>query len=133
MQAYYLYIKLAHIGLVLGSGALFAMRGLMLQLGMRWPMAKPVRKLSIVIDTCLLISAILLLVILHLNPVETAWVATKIILLLVYIVLGVLALHRARTRRKRLIAYLAALAVFAFIYSVARAHHPYGWFLSLMA
>lgn len=133
MQAYYLYIKLAHIGLVLGSGALFAVRGLMLQLGMRWPMAKPVRRLSIVIDTCLLISAILLLVILHLNPVETAWVATKIILLLVYIVLGVLALHRARTRRKRLIAYLAALAVFAFIYSVARAHHPYGWFLSLMA
>lgn len=133
MQAYYLYIKLAHIGLVLGSGALFAVRGLMLQLGMRWPMAKPVRRLSIVIDTCLLISAILLLVILHLNPVETAWLATKIILLLVYIVLGVLALHRARTRRKRLIAYLAALAVFAFIYSVARAHHPYGWFLSLMA
>jgi len=132
MASFYLYIKLAHIGLVLGSGALFAIRGLLLLLGQRWPMAKPVRKLSVVIDTLLLVTALMLLWILQLNPLATAWVATKIALLLVYIVLGVLALHRARTRRKRLIAYLAALAVFGFIYSVARAHHPYGWFVTLM-
>jgi len=43
------------------------------------------------------------------------------------------ALKRARTQRLRAVAYVAALAIFAFIISVARAHHPMGILYPLIA
>ena len=51
----------------------------------------------------------------------------KVLLLVLYIVLGTLALKRARTRSARAWCYAAALAVFLFIVSVARAHSPLGF------
>lgn len=129
MIEFYPQIKLAHIGLVLASGLLFAIRGLLVMLGQRWAMAAPLRWLSYTIDTSLLTAALMLLVVLQINPFTTAWLATKLILLVVYVVLGTLALKRAKGRGARLATYLAALAVFGFMYSVARAHHPLGVFL----
>ena len=129
MIEFYPQIKLAHIGLVLASGLLFAIRGLLVMLGQRWAMAAPLRWLSYTIDTSLLTAALMLLVVLQVNPFTTAWLATKLILLVVYVVLGTLALKRAKGRGARLATYLAALAVFGFMYSAARAHHPLGVFL----
>ncbi len=129
MIEFYPQIKLAHIGLVLASGLLFAIRGLLVMLGQRWAMAAPLRWLSYTIDTSLLTAALMLLVVLQINPFTTAWLATKLILLVVYVVLGSLALKRAKGRGMRLATYLAALAVFGFMYSVARTHHPLGVFL----
>ena len=129
MIEFYPQIKLAHIGLVLASGLLFAIRGLLVMLGQRWAMAAPLRWLSYTIDTSLLTAALMLLVVLQINPFTTAWLATKLILLVVYVVLGTLALKRAKGRGARLATYLAALAVFGFMYSVALAHHPLGVFL----
>ena len=56
------------------------------------------------------------------------WLTVKVLLLVVYIVLGSLALKRARNAQARWVSYVAALAVFAFIISVARAHQPLGVF-----
>jgi uncharacterized membrane protein SirB2 len=64
-------------------------------------------------------------------PFVHHWLTVKIVLLLVYIVLGSYALKRARTSRGRWVSWLGALAVYATIISVARAHHPLGflsWF-----
>jgi uncharacterized membrane protein SirB2 len=47
-------------------------------------------------------------------------------LLVVYVALGTFALRRGRTPRVRGACYLAALAVYLFIISVARAHSPWG-------
>jgi uncharacterized membrane protein SirB2 len=55
-----------------------------------------------------------------------AWLGTKIALLLLYIVLGTFALKRARTPRMRLVFYIASLLCFAYMLTVARAHHPLG-------
>lgn len=55
-----------------------------------------------------------------------AWLTAKVLLLVVYIVLGSFALKRGRTRRVRVACCFAALCVFAFIASVARAHDPWG-------
>jgi uncharacterized membrane protein SirB2 len=52
----------------------------------------------------------------------------KIVLLLAYIVLGSFAIKRGRTKAIRVTAFVAALLVFAFLVSVARAHHPLGIF-----
>jgi len=89
------------------------------------------RLLSYTIDTILLGAAILLTLVVHQYPFVNAWLTTKVLLLVVYIVLGVAALRRARTTLGRGIAFFAALATYVFIVGVAVAHHPAGWLLLL--
>lgn len=127
MIEYYPQIKNAHIALVLASGGLFALRGLGVLAGLRLAMAAPVRYLSVGIDTALLIAAFMLLAILHLNPLVVPWLATKLVLLVLYVVSGTMALKRARGLRGKARFYLLALATYGFMYSVARAHHPLGF------
>jgi uncharacterized membrane protein SirB2 len=55
------------------------------------------------------------------------WLAVKPALVVVYIVLGVFALRRARTRRARAVFLAAAVMVYALIVGTALAHHPLGW------
>lgn len=133
MLELYPQIKAAHIALVLGSGGLFAARGLLVLLGQRWAMAAPLRYLSYAIDTALLTAALMLLVTLKLNPFAIGWLQAKLGLLLVYVVLGSLALKRARTARVQWLTYAAALLAFGAMYSIARAHHPLGALLGLVS
>lgn len=126
MIEYYPHIKSAHVGLVLSSGALFALRGAGVLAGLRLAMAAPVRYLSYTIDSALFTAALMLLVVLRLNPFATPWLAVKLTLLVVYVALGVQALRRAPGRAAKARYYLAALAVYGYLYSVARAHHPLG-------
>lgn len=133
MMEYYLAIKHLHIGAVLASVTVFSLRGMAMLAGSPLALARPVRWLSHGIDTVLLLAALMLLAMLHLNPFTTPWLAMKLVLLLAYIGLGTLALRRGRTRARRALWLLAALAVFAFMYGVARRHHPAGWLLGLVA
>jgi len=125
MIEFYPQIKQSHIGFVLLSGGLFALRGLLLLAGQRWANARPIRWLSYTIDTGLLTAALMLLVALDLNPFVVPWLAVKLVLLVLYVVLGYIALKRA-SGWPRVAWYTAALACFGFMYSVARAHHPLG-------
>ena len=61
------------------------------------------------------------------------WLAAKLALLVAYVALGMFALRRGRTAGVRLACYLAALATYGFMYSIARAHHPGGLFWLLGA
>lgn len=133
MIEYYLQIRHAHIGLALLSGGLFALRGLIAVAGrVKWARWKVLRWLSWTIDSLLLTAALMLLVALKLNPFATGWLAMKLVVLVGYIVLGVFALSGQRGRWQRAGFYAAALTCFAFMYSVARAHHPAGWFAGLL-
>ena len=60
------------------------------------------------------------------HPVRDPWLGTKLLLLLLYIVLGSLALKRAPRPGQRAVFFVAALAVYGFMASVAVAHHPLG-------
>jgi uncharacterized membrane protein SirB2 len=84
-----------------------------------------------VIDSLLLAAAIALTTIIHQYPFVQAWLTVKVVLLVVYIVLGVFALRRGRTRAIRAGFFAAAMIVFLFIVSVARAHDPLGAFVRL--
>jgi uncharacterized membrane protein SirB2 len=119
--------------MVVASIALFALRGAGMLAGMRWPRLAPVRWTSYAIDTTLLTAALMLLTILPWAMFANGWLATKIGLLVVYIVLGVQALRERHRPVARAAWYLAALLVFGFMYSVARAHHPAGVFFRLLA
>lgn len=126
MVEFYFQIKMVHIAAVLASVGLFALRGALVLGGVKWAMAAPLRYLSYTIDTTLLTAALMLLTALKLNPFVVPWLSVKLALLVLYVVLGNLAFRSARSRRSRAVFYVAALATFAFMYFVARAHHPLG-------
>lgn len=127
MIEFYPQIKQFHIFVALLSGSLFAVRGAFALAGAEWPRALPVKWLSYAIDTSLLTAAMMLLTILPWAMFANGWLTMKILLLVAYVVLGVLAMRPHRTRRDRALYYAAALLAFAAIYGIARAHHPLGW------
>lgn len=132
MIEFYPEIRLVHIAAVLASGVLFLSRGLVLFAGRRWAMAAPLRYLSYTIDTVLLTAALMLTTIVQQYPFVHAWLTVKVLLLAVYIGLGVVAFWMGRTRKARVAAWAAALAVYAYIYTVARAHDPLGFLSGAM-
>ena len=129
MIEFYPQIRAIHILAVTLSGSLFALRGLGVLAGARWPRFAPVRYLSYTIDTVLLTAALMLVTILPAAVFANHWLTVKLVLVVVYVVLGVFALRRGRTPRARAICYAAALLVFGTIVGIARMHHPLGWLL----
>jgi uncharacterized membrane protein SirB2 len=117
-----------HVAAVIASGALFALRGTGTLAGGTWPMFAPLRYLSYTIDTVLLTAALMLATLLRQYPFVHAWLTVKVVLLVAYILLGTFALRRGRTRATRAWCFAAAVLVYLFIASVARAHHPLGVF-----
>lgn len=128
MIEFYPEIKWVHVAAVICSGLLFALRGAAQLGGAAWTMAAPLRYLSYTIDTVLLTAALMLVTVLHQYPFVQGWLTVKVLLLVVYVVLGSYALKRGATRAIRLRCYVAALAVYLFIASVARTHDPRGLF-----
>ena len=131
MIEFYLEIKWVHVAAVYTSGGLFLLRGLALQSGAAWPMAAPLRYLSYSIDIVLLTAAFMLFTILPGAVFANGWLYTKLALLIVYIVLGSLALKRGSTLARRRAFYVVALLVYAYMIGVARAHHPLGFLARL--
>ena len=131
MIEFYPQLKMFHITAALLSGALFAVRGGFALAGARWPQALPVKWLSYSVDTALLTAALMLLTILPWAMFANGWLLVKLALIVVYVVLGVFAMRRGRTRRMRAICYVLALLTFSMIYAIARAHHPLGGLASL--
>lgn len=117
----------AHIALVSLSASFFVLRWLGVLAGQHWPMQAGWRRLSVAIDSALLVAGASLWWLLQIHPVQQPWLGTKLGLLPVYIVLGSFALKRGRTRVHRFAFGWLALAVLAFMASVALARHPLGW------
>jgi len=120
-------LLLVHVGAVILSGTGFLARGVGMATGADWVARRPVRILPHVVDTVLLVSAILLAVRGSLSPFSTPWLGAKVIGLVVYILLGTVALRRGRTRTVRIVAWLGAMAVFVWIVSVAITKQPWGF------
>lgn len=128
MEPFYLEIRTVHIGSVIVSGLLLLVRGLACNIaGAPWATAWPVRYLSYTIDTVLLTAALMLMTIVRQYPFADAWITVKLLFVVVYIVLGYLAL-RGRTTGMRWGSLAGAALVYGFIISVARSHDPLGFF-----
>jgi uncharacterized membrane protein SirB2 len=123
----YASLKLIHQGAVALSFAGFFARGLGALRGAAWIRSRAARTLPHVVDTVLLVSAIALAWMLRLSLLEAPWLLAKIIALVVYVGLGVLALRPGTPRELRTAAYVAALATFIYIVSVALSKDPAGF------
>jgi uncharacterized membrane protein SirB2 len=126
--AAYAQIKAVHVVAVLVSGVLVLARGLMVGSGHKaLAMNAWLRYASYSVDTVLLTAALILAAILPAALFANHWLALKLALLVVYVVLGSLALKRAQNARARTAAFVAALFVYVTMFGIARAHHPMGW------
>ena len=76
----------------------------------------------------MLTAALMLLSVLPGAMFANGWLTAKLCLLVVYVVLGSFALRRGRTRGVRAGSFVAAVAVFVFMLSIAKLHHPLGVF-----
>jgi uncharacterized membrane protein SirB2 len=128
VAAIYPWLLPLHISLVTLSLSLFTLRGLGVLAGQTWPMAGWARGLAPAIDSLLLLAGGGLWWLLQFNPWQDHWLGLKLVLLVVYIVLGTLALKRASTWPVQALCFAAALAVAGFMVGVAISHHPLGVF-----
>ena len=115
----YSIIKIVHIACVVISASLFVMRGIWViqesgNLAKRW-----VRTTPHIVDTFLLLSAILLAIGLQQYPVTHGWLTAKVAALLIYIGLGMVAIRHGHNRQLRIVSWIAALVVLAYIIGVA--------------
>lgn len=117
-------LKALHIGCVLLSGSGFVLRSVWMWRDSPWLQARITRILPHVVDSLLLISAILLAIRIQQYPLIHGWLTAKVVALVLYIGFGTVALKRGRTRRVRTVAALAAMAVFAYIIAVALTRTP---------
>jgi uncharacterized membrane protein SirB2 len=124
---HYLAIRHLHITFVVLSGAFFLLRGVLMLRDSAWLQHKVCKIAPHIIDTGLLGAAIYLAVVAQLNPAHTPWLAAKIIALVLYIILGTIALKSGKTRSIRISAFIAALAAFAYIVAVAISKNPLPW------
>jgi uncharacterized membrane protein SirB2 len=120
-------IKSIHITCVALSYSLFFLRGVWMlrdspALQRRW-----VRIAPHTVDSVLLASAITLAWQLGISPLTHPWLVAKIVALILYVVIGTIALKRGKTKRLRLVAWVAAQAVFLYIVSVAITHNTTPW------
>ena len=120
----YLLLKSIHIFCASVSYALFVLRGIWRFRGSPLAAQRWTRIVPHVNDTILLAAAIGMAVALAPYPAFHAFLAAKVVGLLVYITLGMVAFRWAKTMRARVIAWLAAQVVFCYIVAVAITKSP---------
>ena len=117
-------IKMAHITFALLSISFFIVRA-------AWSVFESpilqktwVKILPHVIDTLLLASALYLVVASSQYPFQQPWLTAKLLALIVYILLGTMAIKRGKSPLKRGLFALLAIAVFGYMLAVAFYRSP---------
>ena len=124
----YLLLRNVHITCVILSGSGFFLRGVWMLLDSPMRNRLWIRVVPHIVDTALLASAVSLSVISAQYPLAQGWLTAKVVGLLVYILCGMVALKRGKTKGVRAAFFVAALLAFGYIVSVALARHPLGVF-----
>ena len=123
----YLLLKTLHILFVVTSFTLFFLRGIWNLNGSAIMQKQWIKTVPHAVDTLLLITALTLTFTIRQFPCVDAWLTAKVIGLLCYIGLGFVVLHSGVHKVLRLVAWLSAQIVFAYIVLVAITHSAAPW------
>lgn len=124
----YLALKHVHLTAVVLSFTGFCLRALLMFAGSPLLQRRLFKVLPHVIDTVLLASALGMVFLSAQYPFVLPWLTAKIVGLLAYIVLGMMALKYGRTKAQRAFWFVAALFAFGYIVMVALTRSPLGGF-----
>lgn len=122
----YQALRHTHLTLVGLSVSLFVTRGLGVLARQAWPMRTVWRRASVWLDSGLLLAGAALWWYARHNPLREPWLAVKLGLLIVYIVLGSFALKRGKTPAVRAACLVAALLCVASMAWIAHTRSPWG-------
>ncbi|MFV1996566.1 MAG: SirB2 family protein [Acidiferrobacterales bacterium] len=117
-------LKTTHVVSVALAFISFSTRGVWMFRGSALLHTSVARIVPHAIDTILLVSAIGLTFELQQYPVSSGWLTAKVGALVVYIVLGSIALKRGTSRIVRIGAFFGAWLTFFYIVGVALTHNP---------
>ncbi len=123
----YLIIKYFHTTLAALTIGGFLLRGVWAMTGSEILRNRVVRIAPHIIDTLFLTAGIALVIMLNLNPMQHTWLLAKFAGLIAYIGLGMVAMRFGRSREIRIVAFVGAVAVFAYIVGVALSKSPASW------
>lgn len=115
----YIALKHLHVTFVALSGLFFLLRGFWMFAGSGMLQQRWVRIVPHIVDTLLLLTALIMVFKSAQYPFVQNWLTAKVLALVVYIVLGTIALKRGRTQSVRIGAFMAAVMTFAYILAVA--------------
>jgi len=121
MDWFYTQMRDAHAWLAWFSVSLFLVRGLFLQFGAQWPLDVRLSVLVFGCDTLLTVSGLSLWVLMHFSLTADPWLATKLLALAGYTACAYWAMGRGEYR---VMGYLAALLMLAYMMAVSYARDP---------
>lgn len=124
---HYVWIKHFHMSMAYLTVVLFTLRGLYRLLAgdqANLRLSKITDRVSYGVDTLLLVMGILLLIILQLNLMSTAWLSSKLGLLVAYVILGVFAFRNRLPMAARWLCFLLAIVCWKLMYLTATKHLP---------
>ncbi len=121
-------LTIVHVSCALISIGGFILRGYWMLNGSSLLNHRLAKIVPHIVDTLLLGSAVAMLAIWQTSPLAHSWLTAKIVALILYIGLGMIALRFGKTRRVRATAWLCALLVAAYIVSVALTKSASGFF-----
>jgi uncharacterized membrane protein SirB2 len=116
----YLAVKHLHMTLALISIAGFILRGILHLRRSGLVRTRFARVAPHVVDTTLFLTGLWLAWLWRVHEVFQPWLGAKLVALLAYIALGVVAFRLARTAPGQAVAWGAAVAVFLYMFAVAR-------------
>ena len=123
----YLILKYVHVLAAVTTISGFVLRGYWMLVDSK-KLQHPVTKIAPhIIDTVFLLAGIGLIWLLHPEPLKQPWLIAKFAGLIVYVLLGTVAIRRGPTKEIRMIAFAGAVAVFAYIVGVALTRSPLSW------
>ncbi len=120
----WILVKQLHVLLALLTAASFCLRGYWMLMDSPRLRSTWTRRLPHVVDALLLLTGLTMAIGLSISPFANPWFGTKLVAIVVYIVLGTVALKRGRTRRRRVAAFVLSLLVLAYIFADALLHDP---------
>jgi len=123
----YLLVKNMHMGMAYLSISLFIFRSILSVTESALLQTKLMKILPHVIDTFLLLFAGHLMMTIGQYPFVDTWLTVKLLALLAYIGVGTVAIKRGKTATIRLWASVIAVAIFGYIFGVAKTHNVISW------
>jgi uncharacterized membrane protein SirB2 len=123
----YAFVKALHVACAALSIAGFTLRGAWMLADSPRLRQRVVRVAPHVVDTALLASALWLAWFLGEVPFVHGWITAKLLALVAYIALGMVALRHGRSKAVRRVAFAGALAAAAYIVAVALTRDATPW------
>ncbi|MDJ0832739.1 MAG: SirB2 family protein [Gammaproteobacteria bacterium] len=122
------FVKEIHIFCAYTTGLGFLLRGVLVIMQSSLSRHRLTRILPHVIDTCLLVSGLLMAYLWSISPFIHMWLSAKILVLLVYIGFGLLMIRWGRSSRRRWLGLTGGLVAYSYIVGVAHSKSVLSYF-----